>query len=259
MAAISDLHIGSDPTRDSFGHDLVAFGRWLDALERDHDRIVLVGDIFQCDHGGWGTSTHARELAAARRRAGALAQRFEAGGYLYVHGNHDAVAATDLGTPAATTVTDAGVRLHFTHGHPFDPVAAQAQWAADLGTFATGRMRRIGLTGLARWFELRDVAIKHARFGGPDGPYAAGARSIALREAADVVVFGHTHCAELVEGPALYANTGTCSGGRRECLSIDTAACTVSWLRWPSDPRSATPPSTVESRSFVAASRRAGE
>lgn len=247
VAAISDLHIGSDPARDSFGHEVGAFGRWLDTLERDHDRIVLLGDIFQCDHGGWGPSTHARELMAARRRAGPLVDRFDGGGYVYVHGNHDEIAAAELGTPSRAMLQGDGLRLCFTHGHPFDPVAARAQWAADLGTFATGGLRRLGLTGVARWFELRDVAVKHARFGGAAGPYVAGAREIAAVQRADVVVFGHTHCAEIVDGPPVYANTGTCSGGRRECLSIDTATRTVTWMRWPDASGSEAPPRILAS------------
>lgn len=235
LAAISDLHIGAHAGRDGFGHAIRDFASWLDRIEREHDRIVLLGDVFQTDHTIVpGAQRRARELRAARRRAGALAQRFAGDRYHYVHGNHDAIARDELAAPTELRLAADGVELLFTHGHQFDPVARGAQWLADLGTWTTGALRRTPLLALARWLEARDVAIKHARFGGRDGPYARGAAELGTRERAAVVVMGHTHAAELHDlGAVLYANTGTCSGGRRECVSIDTAARTIALLHWP--------------------------
>lgn len=231
LAAISDLHVGVHPGRDGFGHAVGAFARWFDRLAAAHDRVVLVGDVWQTDHGAWPGS-RASQLAAARRRAPELAARFDR--HIYVHGNHDAVARTSLGAPAERLLEVDGLRLLFTHGHQFDPVANGAQWLADVGTYATGSLRRVGLARLARWFEDRDIAIKHARFGGAHGPYARGAHSLAQRRRADVVVLGHTHAAELhAEEAAIYVNCGTCSDARREWVSIDTAARTVTLLHWP--------------------------
>src|SRR5687768_5317178 len=50
IAAISDLHIGVRAGLDGFGHAIDAFDAWLARLEHDHDRIVLLGDVFQTDH-----------------------------------------------------------------------------------------------------------------------------------------------------------------------------------------------------------------
>ncbi len=233
VVAISDLHIGVHAGRDGFGHAIADFEAWLGHLEDQHDQVVLVGDIYQTDHGAMPGS-RAGQLHAARRRAQGLARRFDGPGYHYVHGNHDEVAHSELGAPSSVVLEDHGMRLCFTHGHPFDPVADRAQWLADIGTYATGSLRRAGLVGLARWFEHRDVAIKHDRFGGAAGPYARGAATVADREAAAVVVLGHTHAAELHStATAVYANCGTCSDGRRECVSIDTARGTIELWRWP--------------------------
>jgi UDP-2,3-diacylglucosamine pyrophosphatase LpxH len=244
LAAISDLHIGVRAGTDGFGHALADFEAWLVRLEREHDRIVLLGDVFQTDHVLVPIArARASQLREARRRAGALADRFAGNLYSYVHGNHDAIAGRELAAPGTLRCAADGIELLFTHGHQFDPVARGAQWLADVGTWTTGALRRARLVALARWLEARDVAIKHARFGGPDGPYARGAAELGVRERAAVVVMGHTHAAELHDlGDVLYANTGTCSGGRRECVSIDTAARSIVLLEWPAHARADDPP-----------------
>ncbi|MBC8072169.1 MAG: hypothetical protein IAG13_27865 [Deltaproteobacteria bacterium] len=49
-----------------------------------------------------------------------------------------------------------------------------------------------------------------------------------------MVVLGHTHAAEIHDRDGVvYANTGTCSGGRRECVSIDTGVRMLELLCWP--------------------------
>lgn len=228
IAALSDIHIGVTPGRDGFGHVPAAFAAWLGHLRQTHDRVVLVGDVFQTDHGWWPGS-RAAALHAARRRLPELLA-----GVDYVHGNHDLVAAEAIAAPTTLRLEADGVALVFTHGHQFDPVARGAQWLADVGTYTTGTLRRIGAVALASWLERRDVAIKHARFGGAHGPYARGALSLARQLEADLVVMGHTHAAELHTWPGVvYGNCGTCSGGERQCLSIDTARGGVELWRWP--------------------------
>ena len=220
IAALSDFHIGVADRTDGFRHDPVTFGRFLDQLERQHDAIVLLGDIWQTDHGAVPTRAEAaRRLHAARRRLPRLTARLDEPPYVYVHGNHDEVAATELG--ARTFVKLDGAL--FIHGHQFDPVARGAPWAAAVGTWTTGQLRNVGLRPLATWFEGRDVAIKDRRFRGPDGPYAAGARELACTHDARFVVMGHTHVPAHEElGSVVALNTGTCSGGRRMFVSLDT-------------------------------------
>ncbi len=234
VVAISDLHIGVTLARDGFRHALADFERWLDVLEAEFDAIVLLGDVLQADHGAWpGARRQAADLRAVRRRIGALAARLDRAPYSYVHGNHDAIAAMELGAPASLRLAVDDLSVWLEHGHRFDPVARRAQWLADLGTYSTGRLRACGMRPVAEWLEGRDIAIKHERFGGLGGHYVEGARAIAAREDVDVVVMGHTHVAELhaIEG-SVYANTGTCSRARLEAVVVDGAARTVETRVW---------------------------
>jgi UDP-2,3-diacylglucosamine pyrophosphatase LpxH len=229
IAALSDFHIGAHRHTDGFLHDLAAFGRFLDRLEAEHDRVVLLGDVYQTDHALVPTAAAARRmLARARARVAALAERFDRPPYVHVHGNHDAIAGPALGAPEQLRVPGRFSAL-FIHGHQFDPVAVRARWAADLGTWSTGRLRAVGLRPLAWWLEQRDVAIKHRRFRGPQGPYARGAQELVHAHAVPIVVMGHTHCPELTPlgSHGVLVNTGTCSGGRTMWVSIDTERGTI--------------------------------
>jgi UDP-2,3-diacylglucosamine pyrophosphatase LpxH len=234
LVAISDLHVGVTVARDGLRHALADFERWLDVLEDEFDAIVLLGDVFQADHTAWpGARRQAAELKAVRRRVGSLASRLDRAPFVYVHGNHDAIAASELGAPASLRIDVDGIDVWLEHGHAFDPVARRAQWLADLGTYSTGRLRACGLRPIAEWIEGRDIAIKHERFGGARGHYVGGAREIIAREGVDVVVMGHTHVAELhALGGHAYANTGSCSRARFEGVVVDGAAGTVETRIW---------------------------
>lgn len=239
IVAISDLHIGVTLARDGFRHALADFERWLDRLEDEFDAIVLLGDVLQTDHAAWPSARGcAAELRAVRRRIGSLAARIDRPPYAYVHGNHDEIAAVELGAPASVCLDVDGISVWLEHGHRFDPVARRAPWLADVGTYSTGRLRACGLRPIAEWLEGRDIAIKHERFGGAGGHYAAGARAIAAREGVDVVIMGHTHVAELhAIDRGVYANTGTCSRARLEAVVVDGATRTVETRVWAPEPR----------------------
>ena len=223
IAALSDFHLGAWRHTDGFRHDPDAFARFLDRLEAEHDRVVLLGDIYQSDHTAWPHPLGSRRmLERVRRRVPALVERFDRAAYLHVHGNHDAIVGPARGAPEHWRAPGRFAAL-FIHGHPFDPIAVRASWAAHLGTWSTGRLRAAGLRPLAWWLELRDVAIKHERFGGPQGPYARGARALMGEHDTSIVVMGHTHVAGITPLPGgVMVNTGTCSGGRTMWASIDT-------------------------------------
>ncbi|MCH9685991.1 MAG: metallophosphoesterase family protein [Deltaproteobacteria bacterium] len=228
LAALSDFHIGAHRHTDGFEHDLPTFGRFLDTLEREHDQVVLLGDIYQTDHGLVPTERAARRmLARAQRRVAALSDRFAQPPYVHVFGNHDAIAGPALGAPERLRIPGRFPAL-LTHGHQYDPIAVNARWVAGLGTWSTGRMRAVGLRPVAWWFEQRDVQIKERRFRGPQGPYARGAETLARQHDASIVVMGHTHVAGITPiEPGVMVNTGTCSGGRTMWVSIDTDTGTV--------------------------------
>lgn len=229
IAALSDFHIGVSSRRDGFRHDLERFEAFLDRLEAEHDEVVLLGDIFQTDHGWWPRRrSTTRHLLRARARVDRLTRRFDSQRYTYVFGNHDAIAAQALDAPEHVRMRGSRAAALFIHGHQFDPVARQARLAANLGTWATGRMRAMGLRRVAQYLESKDVEIKNGRFAGADGPYAVGGDALARAHGVSIVVMGHTHCARIDRTPhAVVANTGTCSNGRLSWVSVDLDAGTV--------------------------------
>lgn len=231
LAALSDFHIGARAGMDEFRHDEAAFLERLARVVDTHDRVILVGDIYQTQHSfRTGMRAAAQQLHLARRRLPRLARALDR--LDYVHGNHDHVAADELGARSELRVDADGCAILFIHGHQFDPVFRRAHAAARAATWFTGRLRRFGLRPLAHYFEQQDIAIKHRRFGHAEGPYAAAARRLMRERGLDFVVMGHTHVAHrhrLPEGTVV--NTGTCSGGRFTVVTLDTAARTVTIAR----------------------------
>jgi len=223
IAVISDLHVGGRGHTDGFRHRRDDFLRFLDALEAEHDVVVLAGDVYHCDHGllpPGGLS--AEQLARARGRVPWLVERLSRPIYRTLFGNHDAVAAQE-GVPEHLLLTDGGPRVLVIHGHQFDPVLTRAPAAAALATWTMGRLRAAGLRPLAEWAEGRDVAIKASRFEGEGGPYTRGVRAWMRRLEADFAVMGHTHVPSrraVAEG--VIANCGTCSRGRFMAATLDT-------------------------------------
>ncbi len=229
IAALSDFHIGATDRACGFRHSQAAFGRYLDRLEASHDVIVLLGDIYQTDHGSLPSAASARRhLHRARARVAKLAERFDSPPYRYVFGNHDAIARTELGAPEQLILGEGTSRVLLTHGHQYDPVAQRAPLAADAGTWITGRLRYAGLRPIAAWLERRDVAVKDQQFGGKAGPYARGGLELARAHDVRYVVMGHTHCPRVDPlGEVVVVNSGMCSDGRECHVSIDTTAGAV--------------------------------
>lgn len=223
VAVLSDLHIGALPRTDAFLHDTGRFTRFLDRLEATHDRVVLLGDVYQCDHGlRADPASMRRQLDAARARSGWLTERLARPAYRLVHGNHDAITADALGAPTELRFEGAAGSALLTHGDRYDPVIGAAPGLSAAATWFCGRARWLGLRPLAGWLEERDIAIKADRYQTPDGPYAQGARALMRERGVRFVVFGHTHAPwrlELPEGVLL--NTGSCSRGRLMYASLD--------------------------------------
>lgn len=227
IAAFSDLHIGALDHADTFRHESGPFMRFLDALEEAHDRIVVVGDLYQTEHGLIpGRAGVLQQLREARERVGELGRRLER--YVYVFGNHDWIARDVLGASETATIEADGFRVYFIHGHQFDPVLRRAYPAARLGTWITGRLRTHGLRPLGQWIEDRDIMIKHRRFQTEEGPYIRAATRLLREQSAHAVIMGHTHVAMIRELPeGIVANCGSCSRGRFVHLTIDTQERTV--------------------------------
>lgn len=224
VAVMSDLHLGVPPVGGAFGHPAPDFARFLQARLDDHDHVVLNGDVIQTDHTlRWGPAAARAALQRGLAHHGWLAALLDNPRLHYLHGNHDAVAADVLGAPTLRLFGEG--RLVVTHGDAFDPVIGRAPGVSAAATWASGRIRRLGLHALATALEGRDIAIKGQRFGGPEGPYARGARELLRAHGAEVCVMGHTHVPcehDLPEG--IYVNPGSCSLGWRAWVSVDLDA-----------------------------------
>ena len=229
IAALSDFHIGIAARMDAFGHRRDDFLRFLDDLEDEHDQIVFLGDIYQCDHGlRTGPLSAQKQLAMARERTPWITERLSRPGYTLVHGNHDAVTARVLGAPTAVRLGSDDFSVLLTHGDAHDPVIGTAPRVSATATWASGRLRSAWMRPVADWLEGRDVDIKAKRFQVAGGPYARAAEGLLTQHGVDVVVFGHTHVPwrQEVAGGVLL-NTGTCSRSQHMIASIDTEAKTA--------------------------------
>lgn len=219
IAVISDLHLGACERTDLFGHDDHEFCRFLDFLEGNFERIVLLGDI-------WETLTspsfgrQVEELRKAQARHREIFKRFQRPRYTYVHGNHDLVAAQVSRVPEEFALTTDGVRILFSHGHQGDGICHTRKSISEMGVWAGGWMRRLGLNLAYAYFaglegeriraDIEDLVRKWA-------VAAASAR------ACDVVVTGHTHVPARDEaGASLFLNSGSCAEGNFSFLSLDT-------------------------------------
>ncbi|PIE20645.1 MAG: serine/threonine protein phosphatase [Proteobacteria bacterium] len=234
IAVISDLHLGRGDRFDEFGHDDAEFLRFLDFLERNHERVVLAGDIWETLQGAT-PRRQARELAKARRAHAEIAQRFERPAYRYLHGNHDLVAGNVIEAPDVLHIEADGTRLLFTHGHQFDFVVKHARWFSELVAWLGGWALRLGLRPLYRTVEWIEGRIRGESRASPDKDrFQLASMALAARHEADVIVTGHTHNGMVTEhGERLFMNSGSCAGGRCSFLSLDTArgdyALSTSW------------------------------
>lgn len=226
IAALSDFHIGSMEGADPFGHSERAFLAFLDRLEADHDRLVLLGDIYQTDHGLLpGTESARILLHTAQKRYPRLAERMAGPHYHYVGGNHDRFTWNDVNAVESLRLEDNGLAALFIHGHQFDPLLnGPIRHLSHLSTWVAGRLRRFRLLGAVESLERTDVFVKDALFRGRLGPYRRAAQRLAEQHGVRVVVMGHTHVPVRVplHGGVL-VNVGSCSHGKKTHVSIDTA------------------------------------
>lgn len=219
IAVISDLHLGASERTDLFGHDDHEFLKFLHFLESNFERIVLLGDVWETlTAPSWGGQVE--ELLAAQQRHHELFKRFQRPQYTYVHGNHDLVAAQVNRAPDEYAMTVDGVRVLFSHGHQGDGICHAKKTISEMGVWAGGWLRRLGLNLAYTYF----AEIEGRRVGeGEDCVVRSWALSEACRRSADVVVTGHTHVpAKAEDGTCLFLNSGSCAHGEISFLSLDT-------------------------------------
>jgi UDP-2,3-diacylglucosamine pyrophosphatase LpxH len=222
LAVISDLHLGPGDASDSFGHDDRAFVSFLQHLETEFERIVLLGDIWEALTSPLPYDKR-DGLRRAREAHPLIAQRLSRRKYTYIHGNHDLVAAEVDCAPSEWLHEADGLRLVFTHGHHHDWLIRRARWLSEWLVWLGAWSRRVGCAAIYRagyWF---DAWLSKS----PERPtldsFQSWALSFARQRSADVVIAGHTHVASSLERQGrLYLNSGSCSEGRLSYLAIDT-------------------------------------
>lgn len=224
IAVLSDLHIGCGDSAERFLPEDAAFLRLLDDLEGTHDRIFLLGDV-------WETLTHPmipgssfRALEAARKAHPLLSRRFASERYVHFAGNHDPVTRAE-GAHHQLMVRCGGARYLFLHGDIFDDTVAERPWVSSLGVYAGGWLLRLGMHELFRSFE--QDSFDRVGSSDPDGTSVIRqrARSWAQAHGADVIVMGHTHKAVIADRhpTTTFLNSGSCLGPTVTWLSIDAA------------------------------------
>jgi predicted phosphodiesterase len=223
IAVISDLHLGPGDRSDLFRHEDERFLGFLSFLEKNFERIVLLGDIWETLTPAWPLSPR-EALRRCREAHPEIARRFAGSQYTYVHGNHDIVAGAAENVPDELVLTHGTTRLLFTHGHHHDVLIRNARWLSELGVWFGGWILRLGLQSVYRVLD----AVDQLRAGITAAPerctFQRWAISLAAAREADVVVTGHTHVPLRVEHPrALFLNSGSCADGRFSFLSVDPA------------------------------------
>jgi predicted phosphodiesterase len=221
IAVISDLHLGARPATDAFGHDDGEFLRFLRFLERNFERVVLLGDI-------WETLTCAlpnrpsEELRLARERHPELSAQLRRPIYTFVHGNHDLVAGRVDDAPSELRIRSGGARLLFAHGHQGDALVMKARPVSELGVWLGGWIRRAGMHAAYKLLDRLDQRNFHDSALDEPSRVERWAVERARDVEADVVVTGHTHVARTAEhGARLFLNSGSCSEGRISYLSLE--------------------------------------
>ena len=222
IAVISDLHLGTGGAADGFGHDDGEFLKFLTFLEKNFEKVVLLGDIWETLTGAL-PGDPAQELRLARESHREIAARFERSGYLYVHGNHDLIAGAVQATPDELVIDSDGTRILFTHGHQNDDLVQRRRWVSELGVWLGGWIRRLGLGALYRLLSELDEKRGGLSLDSTRCSFQKWAMDLAAEREFDVVVTGHTHLAANAEhGSRLFLNSGSCSEGEFSFLSMDT-------------------------------------
>lgn len=230
LAVLSDIHLGADPRVDEFGHEPEVFVQFLSTVEDQCDQIILNGDVLEGLRGKkLGQTAQRNEVFAAAARYDDLLRRLQGTKYNWLSGNHDPSIA-ELGIPQHRLMHIDGSVLLFEHGHQFDRIEKLAPGLSPLVNWYnawmnrwTGRDADEGLYELEAWLlGLRDD---------PNADhFQRKAMKAALFDEADVIVVGHTHKGGVWKHPeAIYANSGTCSLGRLEWLTIDTEIQSISF------------------------------
>ena len=231
IAALSDLHAGTDHRGGLFGRSEAWLLEVLDLIAAEHDLIVFVGDLFETDaHPFWGLQR--AQVRRLRRRYPTLFEHIRAGRYKMVFGNHDRVLGRMYAIPESFVIEASELRLLFVHGHQVDPAYKHLPFIEYTGHWSGAWLRRLHVKP-AVWALCRIEKLANHVLAPANEPYCQRWARVLLESGeADVVVMGHSHREVLLETPhGIYANGGGCVEPKFGVVSIDTEQRTVKLLR----------------------------
>lgn len=239
LAVLSDIHLGAKDALDRFGrtsHAEQGLLATLTELEREVDRIVLLGDIFETLRGVV-PGTRAEELKKGLAAYPEIAQRIlEDDRYTYVFGNHDYVAGRVLGVPEFYSVEVRGRRALFFHGHQADWISRGEARLSRFALWGSGMLERAGVA-VTQWVDHHRSAPLPPGVRPRVSAVETQALAIGRAMGADIVVNGHTHRAIRHEaGDQIYLNSGTCLCGHREYILLDLEADQYEVVQLGADP-----------------------
>jgi UDP-2,3-diacylglucosamine pyrophosphatase LpxH len=231
IAVISDLHLGNGTRSDQFGHDEANFLRFLDHLEDNFERIVLLGDVYETltTRG----AAQVEELKRCKEAHANIVTRFERPAYRYLHGNHDLVAGHIDNAPDAMHLEIDNQRIVFMHGHQFDWLAKKARTVHEWFAWFGGLLGRLGMSPVLKAASVIERMVSGFNHGNPTDPstlneagrFQRAAMGYAEAKGVDLVVTGHTHLGVVAPfGDRMFLNSGTCEGGSFSFLAMDTSA-----------------------------------
>ncbi|MFZ2448812.1 MAG: metallophosphoesterase family protein [Syntrophobacteraceae bacterium] len=220
IAAFGDLHLAPTLLSDRFRNVEDHLLRFDDHLTRSHDKIVLMGDIYQTDYGRRpGSKTEMLEKAIERYPR--ITRRWNSPSCAMIFGNHDLVTERHMNAVKQVCLTDKGFRIWLIHGHQFDPLIREGP-VPFFFTWMMGKVRLLNFRRVADFLEGH-FYMTCQRLARSLGSPRFAARNALMMGKYDTVVMGHTHqpaCASF--GKGIYANSGACSPDHLEYVSIDT-------------------------------------
>jgi len=222
IASFGDLHLSHNSALDKFKGREDILLHFDEHLKKAHEKIVIMGDVFQTDYGTHPGS-RPEVLEMILRRYPRIIRRWGANQYRILFGNHDRITRRLLGSLKQIRLKQDGWHLWFIHGHQFDPFIGEKGFPY-LVTWLIGGMRRTGFRRLANFLEGPFYVFGQRLFRSLD----LIARKELLKNKNDVIIMGHSHqtaCHPF--GKGVYVNSGDCFRTCLKYISIDTLDRTV--------------------------------
>jgi len=220
VAILSDLHLSRLDGACAFGHSCERFAELVDQLLETHDKLLLGGDVFDLDVGPsfWD---HAGELKAAREAWGPLLARLKHPRVRWVFGNHDQYLERE-GVPEVQRLESDGTRLMLMHGHQFGATGRWLRLLKYTVKWIAAWDQRAGLGALGGLLYKLNTFASNPVPGAQEPQTRRALKALKSMSDVDILICGHSHNPLVIEtGAGIYANSGACSFGRLDWLSVD--------------------------------------